>query len=357
MTAGVHGADAEAPLRVSVAMATYNGERFLEAQLESIARQTRLPAELVVTDDGSSDRTLEILEAFGREAPFPVRAVRNPENLGYADNFLKAASLCTGDLIAFCDQDDVWLERKLEVCAGAFKDREVLLCVHSGELWNGQTRSQQRCPNYSRQEKLGVLGSYPLQGSFGYAMVIRRELLSIADNGHRFRPTETEKPLAHDRWVWLLAAVFGKIVLLPEVLTLYRQHGANQFGGSAVSLGSALASGVRYRDYDAPAAVESRCAVFLGQLAASTAPRWRGRAEAGASFMERCARLNRLRAGIYRSPSSLFARIRAFWSMWRYAGYATGAVRGVALGHTAPRVGYKAALKDGLFGVARLRGR
>ena len=89
-------------------MATFNGDTYLSPQLQSLARQTLLPHELVVCDDGSTDRTLEIVRAFAADAPFPVRVHRNDEHLGFADNFLKAAVLCGGELIAFCDQDDVW---------------------------------------------------------------------------------------------------------------------------------------------------------------------------------------------------------------------------------------------------------
>src|SRR5664280_13480 len=100
-------------VNISIAMATYNGERFIREQLDSLARQTYLPCELIVSDDGSTDRTLEIVEDFAKSAPFSVRAYRNEQNLGYADNFLKAASLCDGEWIAFCDQDDVWFDNKL----------------------------------------------------------------------------------------------------------------------------------------------------------------------------------------------------------------------------------------------------
>jgi glycosyltransferase involved in cell wall biosynthesis len=117
-------------LKLSVAMATYNGERFLEEQLFSIARQIRLPDEMVVSDDGSNDGTIDILERFATSAPFPVRVYRNIKPLGYGDNFLKAASLCHGDLIAFSDQDDVWLENKLANSLSFFDDDDVLLSVH-----------------------------------------------------------------------------------------------------------------------------------------------------------------------------------------------------------------------------------
>ena len=337
------------PRSISIAMATYNGERYLGAQLDSLTRQSVLPLELVVTDDCSKDGTLQVLEEFARTAPFTVRVFPNEKNLGYADNFLKAASLCTGDLIAFCDQDDVWLENKLEVCSAAFADPEVLLCAHSGELWNGETRSDRRCPDYRRRETLSPLAGYPLQGSFGYAMVIRRDLLGIADNGNRFRPSETE-PSAHDTWVWLLAAVFGKIVLLPDLLTLYRQHGANQFGGSAPTLGTTVAVGVRIRNYQATADTEVRCAAFLTSLAAETAPKWRQRASAGAAFMARCSALNRIRSEIYNPQASIWRRAKAFGAMCLRRGY-SGAVRGAVLGRPTRRSHYRAAVKDALFGL------
>lgn len=93
--------------KISVAMATYNGAAYLEQQLESLANQVLHPGELVVTDDGSSDGTLALIEDFARRAPFPVRLVRNEARLGYRGNFIKTSTICGCELIAFCDQDDV----------------------------------------------------------------------------------------------------------------------------------------------------------------------------------------------------------------------------------------------------------
>src|SRR4029077_8380451 len=99
--------------RLSIAMCTYNGARFLPEQLESIAAQTRLPDELVVCDDGSADESAEIVRNFGKNAPFPVRLELNEKNLGATKNFEKAIGLCQGDLISLADQDDVWKPQKL----------------------------------------------------------------------------------------------------------------------------------------------------------------------------------------------------------------------------------------------------
>src|SRR6516164_2136009 len=93
---------------ISVAMATYNGERFLEEQLNCLTRQMLLPFELVVCDDGSTDGTLDILHRFAQSAPFPVWIYENQTKLGFGFNFLQAIGRSTGELVALSDQDDVW---------------------------------------------------------------------------------------------------------------------------------------------------------------------------------------------------------------------------------------------------------
>src|SRR5262245_49520236 len=99
--------------RLSVALCTYNGARFLHDQLSSIARQSSLPHELVICDDRSSDNTVAIIERFALGAPFPVRWQVNATNLGSTKNFELAISRCHGDVIALSDQDDIWQRDKL----------------------------------------------------------------------------------------------------------------------------------------------------------------------------------------------------------------------------------------------------
>jgi glycosyltransferase involved in cell wall biosynthesis len=101
-------------MKISIAMTAFNGASYIIDQLNSFASQTRLPDEVVVCDDCSSDATAEILEIFSSALPFPMIVVRNELNLGYIKNFEKAISLCTGDLIFLSDQDDVWYKDKIE---------------------------------------------------------------------------------------------------------------------------------------------------------------------------------------------------------------------------------------------------
>ena len=88
-------------MRISVALATYNGERWIREQLNSLTNQSLLPYELVISDDNSGDRTLDVVEQFAAAAPFPVRIARNDNRLGFADNFINALRHCTGDAVAF----------------------------------------------------------------------------------------------------------------------------------------------------------------------------------------------------------------------------------------------------------------
>src|SRR3712207_5958138 len=115
----------------SVAMCTYNGARFLGAQLASVAAQTRTPDELVVCDDRSTDETARVVRDFAKSAPFPVRLHVNEENLGSTRNFERAVSMCEGDLIALCDQDDVWLPQKLARLEEEFARDASALAVFS----------------------------------------------------------------------------------------------------------------------------------------------------------------------------------------------------------------------------------
>src|ERR1700751_1590888 len=95
-------------MRVSIALAVYNGERFIAEQLESLANQTRLPDELIVSDDASTDQTVELIREFAARASFPVRLLLNDENVGCTRNFDRALRECNGDIIFLCDHDDVW---------------------------------------------------------------------------------------------------------------------------------------------------------------------------------------------------------------------------------------------------------
>jgi glycosyltransferase involved in cell wall biosynthesis len=223
----------KSPLRISVAMCTYNGARYLNEQMQSFVTQDRLPDELVLCDDGSIDGTLSLAEEFARQAPFPTRVLRNAENLGYSRNFAKAASLCSGDLIVLSDQDDLWYPQKLSRLEELFRTHlwadgifsngdlvDVSSNKLSGDLW----ASFRFRPADQTMLRSGHALEVLLQRNVvtGMAFAFRRAW----KDQFRFMPASWP----HDAWLALLLAQEGKLLACPEHLVAYRVHENQKIG-------------------------------------------------------------------------------------------------------------------------------
>lgn len=206
-------------VRLSIAMTTYNGAQHLLAQLESFARQTRLPDELVVCDDCSSDGTAEVLQEFARAAPFPVRIVRNLENLGHERNFGQAIDLCVGDIIFLADQDDAWNRDKLEVVAAEFADGDPLLVVNDVMITDGDLHPLGRTV-LEQTRAAGVLGQNAKSLTLGCATAFASRLRTLVS------PIPA-LDYGHDSWIHDFTEILGGRRVIPRVLQLYRRHGAN----------------------------------------------------------------------------------------------------------------------------------
>ncbi len=118
-------------LKVSVALATYNGEIYIREQLKSLAAQIRRPDEVIITDDCSTDKTVEIIKAFIAENDLDWQLFESKSNLGFKKNFRKALSLVTGDIVFLCDQDDIWCEDKIESLLNVFAANPTVKAVNS----------------------------------------------------------------------------------------------------------------------------------------------------------------------------------------------------------------------------------
>lgn len=210
-------------------MATYNGERFISAQLESIRGQTAPPNELIVVDDQSSDKTIEIVERFARSVNFPVRLKRNSRRKGYGATFMSAASKCDSDIISFCDQDDVWDNRKLELCLTPFADRSVLMVYHNAIVVDEQLRTIGDLGYIaSRSVKMRELELGPLRFPKGFTSLFRRDLMRLAPYwADSLGFNASDSPESHDQFFPFLANAFGCIAYRPEFLAKYRRHGSN----------------------------------------------------------------------------------------------------------------------------------
>ncbi|HEY9601117.1 MAG TPA: glycosyltransferase family 2 protein [Allocoleopsis sp.] len=223
--------------RVSVAMCTYNGERYLQEQLDSIATQTHLPDELIVCDDRSSDRTIEILQFFKSKVSFPVHLYINPDNLGTIKNFEKAISLCTGDIIVLSDQDDIWKPHKLETILQAFaKNAQAGYVFSNADLIDDNSRSL----GLKLWESLGfqdsVLEAYNRQNE-QVSILLKRNLVWGATMAFKASLKDAIMPISlfvymHDAWIALVSSCTGFYgIALSEPLIDYRQHSTQQVGG------------------------------------------------------------------------------------------------------------------------------
>lgn len=211
-------------MKISIAMATYNGAKYLEDQLNSFLLQDLLPDELVVCDDDSTDETIELLQKFSRNAPFSVKIYSNITRLGYAQNFARALSLCTGDYVFLSDQDDVWLNNKISYCIDYFeKNKNTNLLFTNALLVNSNLESlKQTIIDFNKRDN-----NNPDPNNHGCCVCIRKTFLDI------FLPIPSN--WAHDTWLNSCAKLVSCKSITSDVLMLYRRHEkaetVNQLGG------------------------------------------------------------------------------------------------------------------------------
>jgi glycosyltransferase involved in cell wall biosynthesis len=306
---------------VSVALATFNGERFLAEQLDSMARQRVPPHELVVSDDGSTDGTIAIAEAFARRSPFPVDLEVNDQQLGFADNFLKAAARCCGDAVAFCDQDDVWLPDRIGRAAQALAMPGVALAVHANYVTRGGLRpTGATFPAIKRDHVAPPCSTDPWLHIPGMAMTFSRQLAQVPSQRRPPSHDLAGAAIRHDEWVYLLARVTGSIAFVAEPLGLYRQHGANVTG--APQRGAlAFVRQIRATQSDYYAARRDQAAGSAAVLAELAATERDPALAAGAIEYEALARTLARRVPLYDRDQGRRTRLRQLSALAVDGGY------------------------------------
>jgi glycosyltransferase involved in cell wall biosynthesis len=205
-------------MKVSIAMATYNGEEYIQEQLQSLVNQSIKPDELVISDDKSTDNTLEIIESFIDEAPFKVKLIVNDKNLGYTGNFNSALMNTTGDVVFLCDQDDVWYPEKIEYMLNLMNGNQDNLLYMNDALLTDSVLNSKKLTKYG-QIKSAELG--PQAFIMGCCCMVRRELLSLC------LPIPRDFK-GHDDWIVGIAEGLNKKYIDEEVLQYYRRHETNE---------------------------------------------------------------------------------------------------------------------------------
>lgn len=204
-------------MNISIALATYNGEAFLADQLKSFVSQSRPPDEIVVSDDGSKDGTLKILEKFCSETNIFVKIIENDTGRGVAKNFNNALRYTTGDLILLADQDDIWFPNKLKVYEKFFVENpSVHLMLTDAAIFQENINVTERTKlDYFRDRKYGLDNFCT-----GCCMGFRRSFLELS------MPIPSEG-YAHDVWLSDVGSILESKVIVDEVTMYYRRHGAN----------------------------------------------------------------------------------------------------------------------------------
>jgi glycosyltransferase involved in cell wall biosynthesis len=211
------------PYMISVALAAYNGEKYIHEQLDSILRQTYRNFELIICDDCSTDSTWKILQEYA-EKDDRIHCYLNEKNLGFKKNFEKAIGLCGGEYIALSDQDDIWTDDHLEVLY-AQKNSFQLVCSHSEHITHNGNKTGyiSHCNVKTIIEKdqdapfFSLLFNNFVQGC---TVLIDKKLINEALP----IPDEVEW---HDYWFAIIAAINHSICFIDKITVLYRRHDNN----------------------------------------------------------------------------------------------------------------------------------
>lgn len=283
------------PPRVSVAMCTFNGAKYLRDQLVSIFQQTRPVDEIVIGDDGSTDETLEILHDCKAQAGSVAFRILPPiGRLGVTANFERTLSACSGGLIALCDQDDVWEGNRVEIQVAEMDKRGDLSVLFSDALLvdadgASLSRSVFNSIGFRRSERLAIKSGHAFDVllrrnlATGATVMVRQDLLAVSS------PFPPE--WVHDEWLAVMGAATMQVDFVDRPLVRYRQHAGNEIGASNPTLGFRVSRVLEQRG-DRNATLARKFAVLsehLDRLGSLVSDRDRELAKRKAAFERRRA--------------------------------------------------------------------
>ncbi len=304
--------------RCAVVLCSWNGERYLPQQLDSLRAQTRRIDQYVLSDDGSTDEGWSLLQSFAQEqraGGVDVVLHRNAEASGYVHHFEQALARADADVLFTCDQDDVWHPEKIAGMLAAFAADPSLLVLHSdARLVDGAGMSTGRglfdvlevTPRELAAMHRGDAFDVLLRRNIvtGATMALRREVLALA--------TPFAAHWAHDEWMAMIASMHGRVDTIEHPLIDYRQHGGNQIGATEKSPLQQIGIGVSRRAYQERQVLrmrelEQRVTPETRDAVADRARHAVARADTPASPVARIVHVGRefLRGGYHRFGSGL----------------------------------------------------
>lgn len=208
---------------ISVCIATYNGAPYIGSQLKSVLEQLSADDEVIISDDGSTDDTLAVVAATNDKR---VKVFKNTGAHGVNGNFNTALSHARGDIIFLADQDDVWLEGKVDNCINALADN--ICVVHDAVITDGHLQPQGMTLSDVVDYGPGLWRNFKRNGYTGCCMAFRRELLESA------LPIPVTRLFYHDQWLGLMAERMGKVTFIPFKGIMFRRHdGISSSAGGA----------------------------------------------------------------------------------------------------------------------------
>ena len=221
---------------VHIVLATYNGEKFIREQLDSLLAQSHENLSIEVCDDGSTDGTVAVIEEYmTRDARVSLH--KNPENLGYVKNFLEGIKRSQAPYVMFCDQDDIWNRDKVEITLETMKQAEkevpekpilVFTDAMNFDSITGEKQGLFHKTSHLDVKKVDTAHLFMENKCIGCTMMMNHAVFSYLDE----LPDEIR---VHDWWIALICSHFGTIRYLPQATLRYRQHEGNQIGGSSYS--------------------------------------------------------------------------------------------------------------------------
>lgn len=218
-------------MKISVALAAYCGEKYIEDQIRSILAELPEDSEIVVSLDPSKDSTEEILSRLSAEDS-RVRYITG-SGRGLIGNFGNAISACTGDIIFLSDQDDIWLPGKVDAVCNAFSDPSVTVVMHDATITDGELKVIEPSLFAVRGRKEGIAANVIKNTWIGCCMAFRRELCSA------ILPFPDNIPM-HDQWIGIFGKLSGKVAFIDKPFIYWRRHGTNSSSTSHSTVGQMI---------------------------------------------------------------------------------------------------------------------